>query len=76
MTAPPLSYYDRQLLTIGGTIHMSALAMQGDTGSGGIGGFVPPPKPGDYSLGAYLDAGGGWSTPGLGAQWLFAMMWG
>jgi hypothetical protein len=39
-------------------------AFTGDSGSGGAKGSVPAPSAGDAAAGKFLDASGGWSSPG------------
>jgi hypothetical protein len=39
------------------------LPMAGDAGSGGAGGNVPAPQPGDAAAGKFLKADGTWSAP-------------
>lgn len=41
-------------------------AFTGDSGSGGVAGFVPAPAAGDAAAGKYLDADGTWTVPPAG----------
>lgn len=65
--APPVGEQNVVPQTDGGSpvqqISFSMPSMVGDSGSGGIGGAVPAPSPGDAAAGKFLSAAGTFSAP-------------